>query len=106
MVWGGPRLLRPGPRIDGALTFNGALLQDPSPTPPPSHPEKCVWGGQGPPSLLLCKQLQAAQARLSYLEQAMVERSIVSRQEALICDLENKMEFQSIQVKRFEVWRW
>lgn len=77
-------------------------------TPPrhPSHPERCVWVGQGPPSLLLCKQLQAAQARLSYLEQAMVERSIVSRQEALICDLENKMEFQSIQVKRFEVRRW
>ncbi|KAM3826243.1 unconventional myosin-XVIIIb [Vipera latastei] len=51
----------------------------------------------------LQERLQAAQARLSYLEQAMVERSIVSRQEALICDLENKMEFQSIQVKRFEV---
>ncbi|XP_039218569.1 unconventional myosin-XVIIIb isoform X2 [Crotalus tigris] len=50
----------------------------------------------------LQERLQAAQARLSYLEQAMVERSIVSRQEALICDLENKMEFQSIQVKRFE----
>ncbi|XP_063171538.1 unconventional myosin-XVIIIb [Candoia aspera] len=51
----------------------------------------------------LQEKLQAAQARLSYLEQAMVERSIVSRQEALICDLENKMEFQSVQIKRFEV---
>lgn len=36
----------------------------------------------------------------------MVERSIVSRQEALICDLESKMEFQSVQIKRFEVGRW
>lgn len=36
----------------------------------------------------------------------MVERSIVSRQEALICDLESKMEFQSVQIKRFEVERW
>lgn len=79
-------------------------------TPPchatPPTQRSVFGGGQGPPSLLLCKQLQAAQARLCYLEQAMVERSIVSRQEALICDLENKMEFQSIQVKRFEVGRW
>ncbi|KAG8145951.1 hypothetical protein E2320_012388 [Naja naja] len=51
----------------------------------------------------LQERLQAAQARLAYLEQAMVERSIVSRQEALICDLESKMEFQSVQIKRFEV---
>lgn len=36
----------------------------------------------------------------------MVERSIVSRQEALICDLESKMEFQSVQIKRFEVGCW
>lgn len=75
------------------------------PTPP--RPENCAWGdclGCYLPSLPL--QLQAAQARLSYLEQAMVERSIVSRQEALICDLESKMEFQSVQIKRFEVERW
>ncbi|XP_032085222.1 unconventional myosin-XVIIIb [Thamnophis elegans] len=51
----------------------------------------------------LQERLQAAQARLSYLEQATVERSIVSRQEAVICDLESKMEFQSVQIKRFEV---
>ncbi|XP_078237994.1 LOW QUALITY PROTEIN: unconventional myosin-XVIIIb [Pogona vitticeps] len=51
----------------------------------------------------LQEKLQAAQARVTYLEQAMVERSIVSRQEALICDLENKMEFQSVQIKRFEL---
>ncbi|XP_063000028.1 unconventional myosin-XVIIIb [Elgaria multicarinata webbii] len=51
----------------------------------------------------LQEKLQVAQARVVYLEQAMVERSIVSRQEALICDLENKMEFQSVQIKRFEI---
>uniref|UniRef100_A0A670ZYM7 Myosin motor domain-containing protein n=1 Tax=Pseudonaja textilis TaxID=8673 RepID=A0A670ZYM7_PSETE len=52
---------------------------------------------------VLQERLQAAQARLAHLEQATVERSIVSRQEALICDLESKMEFQSVQIKRFEV---
>lgn len=31
-------------------------------------------------------------------------RSIVSKQEARVCDLENKLEFQRGQVKRFEVW--
>ncbi|KAL8179978.1 UNVERIFIED_CONTAM: hypothetical protein K2H54_001934 [Gekko kuhli] len=51
----------------------------------------------------LQEKLQAAQAQLAYLEQSMVERSIVSRQEALICDLENKMEFQRVQIKRFEM---
>lgn len=30
-------------------------------------------------------------------------RSIVSKQEARVCDLENKLEFQRGQVKRFEV---
>ncbi|XP_026541266.1 unconventional myosin-XVIIIb [Notechis scutatus] len=52
---------------------------------------------------VLQERLQVAQARLAHLEQATVERSIVSRQEALICDLESKMEFQSVQIKRFEV---
>ncbi|XP_074869174.1 unconventional myosin-XVIIIb isoform X2 [Carettochelys insculpta] len=51
----------------------------------------------------LQEKLQAAQARLAYAEQSMVERSIVSRQEALICDLESKLEFQSVQIKRFEM---
>ncbi|XP_077776126.1 unconventional myosin-XVIIIb isoform X4 [Podarcis muralis] len=51
----------------------------------------------------LQEKLQVSQARVVYLEQSMVERSIVSRQEALICDLENKMEFQSVQIKRFEM---
>uniref|UniRef100_A0A8C8S369 Myosin XVIIIB n=1 Tax=Pelusios castaneus TaxID=367368 RepID=A0A8C8S369_9SAUR len=51
----------------------------------------------------LQEKLQVAQARIAYMEQSMVERSIVSRQEALICDLENKLEFQSVQIKRFEM---
>ncbi|XP_039360978.1 unconventional myosin-XVIIIb isoform X2 [Mauremys reevesii] len=51
----------------------------------------------------LQEKLQAAQARIVYVEQSMVERSIVSRQEALICDLENKLGFQSVQIKRFEM---
>ncbi|XP_074976223.1 unconventional myosin-XVIIIb isoform X1 [Caretta caretta] len=51
----------------------------------------------------LQEKLQAARARIAYVEQSMVERSIVSRQEALICDLENKLEFQSVQIKRFEM---
>ncbi|XP_065424958.1 unconventional myosin-XVIIIb isoform X3 [Chrysemys picta bellii] len=51
----------------------------------------------------LQEKLQMAQARIAYVEQSMVERSIVSRQEALICDLENKLEFQSVQIKRFEM---
>ncbi|XP_068102632.1 unconventional myosin-XVIIIb-like [Hyperolius riggenbachi] len=48
-------------------------------------------------------KLQVAQGRIDYFEQSMVERSIVSRQEAVICDLENKLEFQRAQIKRFEM---
>ncbi|XP_075681988.1 unconventional myosin-XVIIIb [Rhinoderma darwinii] len=51
----------------------------------------------------LQEKLQAAQSRIDYLEQSMVERSIVSRQEAVICDMENKLEFQRAQIKRFEM---
>ncbi|KAM3938083.1 unconventional myosin-XVIIIb [Leptodactylus fuscus] len=51
----------------------------------------------------LQEKLQAAQSRIEYLEQSMVERSIVSRQEAVICDMENKLEFQRAQIKRFEM---
>ncbi|XP_055972547.1 unconventional myosin-XVIIIb, partial [Sorex fumeus] len=47
--------------------------------------------------------LQVAQMRIEYLEKSTVDRSIVSRQEAIICDLENKTEFQKVQIKRFEV---
>ncbi|XP_006249640.2 unconventional myosin-XVIIIb [Rattus norvegicus] len=51
----------------------------------------------------LWEQLQVAQLRIQYLEQSTVERAIVSRQEAIICDLESKTEFQKVQMKRFEV---
>ncbi|KAF6082176.1 myosin XVIIIB [Phyllostomus discolor] len=51
----------------------------------------------------LQEQLQVAQMRIEYLEKSTVDRAIVSRQEAIICDLENKTEFQKVQIKRFEV---
>ncbi|XP_007946175.1 unconventional myosin-XVIIIb [Orycteropus afer afer] len=51
----------------------------------------------------LQEQLQVAQMHIEYLEQSTVDRAIVSRQEAIICDLENKTEFQRVQIKRFEV---
>ncbi|XP_072808930.1 unconventional myosin-XVIIIb [Vicugna pacos] len=51
----------------------------------------------------LQEQLQVAQMRIEYLERSTVDRAIVSRQEAVICDLENKTEFQKVQIKRFEV---
>ncbi|NXR69905.1 MY18B protein, partial [Rhadina sibilatrix] len=44
-----------------------------------------------------------AQARAAQLEQCPAERSIVSRQEARIRELESQMEFQAVQMKRFEV---
>ncbi|KAM6155724.1 unconventional myosin-XVIIIb [Rhynchocyon petersi] len=51
----------------------------------------------------LQEQLQVAQMHIEYLEQSTVDRAIVSRQEKIICDLENKTEFQKVQIKRFEV---
>lgn len=48
-------------------------------------------------------QLQQCTSRLQFLESSTVGRSIVSKQEARVCDLENKLEFQRGQVKRFEV---
>ncbi|XP_006890529.1 PREDICTED: unconventional myosin-XVIIIb [Elephantulus edwardii] len=51
----------------------------------------------------LQEQLQVAQLHITYLEQSTVDRAIVSRQEKVICDLENKTEFQKVQIKRFEV---
>nr|XP_055063633.1 unconventional myosin-XVIIIb-like isoform X1 [Misgurnus anguillicaudatus]XP_055063634.1 unconventional myosin-XVIIIb-like isoform X1 [Misgurnus anguillicaudatus] len=51
----------------------------------------------------LQEQLQTSVARVQFLESSTVARSIVSKQEARICDLENKLEFQRGQVKRFEV---
>ncbi|NXL57647.1 MY18B protein, partial [Chordeiles acutipennis] len=51
----------------------------------------------------LQEKLQAAQARAERLEQCPAERSIVSRQEARIRDLESQLDFQAVQMKRFEV---
>lgn len=50
-------------------------------------------------------QLQQTVSRVQFLESSTVGRSIVSKQEARVCDLENKLEFQRGQVKRFEVWK-
>ncbi|XP_074966844.1 unconventional myosin-XVIIIb [Phalacrocorax aristotelis] len=51
----------------------------------------------------LQEKLQAAQARVVCLEQCPAERSIISRQEARIRDLESQLDFQAVQMKRFEV---
>ncbi|NXE82084.1 MY18B protein, partial [Cochlearius cochlearius] len=51
----------------------------------------------------LQEKLQAAQARVVRLEQCPAERSIISRQEARIRDLESQLDFQAVQMKRFEV---
>ncbi|XP_051973250.1 unconventional myosin-XVIIIb-like isoform X1 [Xyrauchen texanus] len=51
----------------------------------------------------LQEELQTSVARIQFLDSSTVARSIVSKQEARICDLENKLEFQRGQVKRFEV---
>ncbi|XP_061118612.1 unconventional myosin-XVIIIb-like isoform X2 [Conger conger] len=48
-------------------------------------------------------ELQQSVTRLQFLESSTVARSIVSKQEARVCDLENKLEFQRGQIKRFEV---
>ena len=51
----------------------------------------------------LFSQLQSSVSRVQFLESSTVGRSIVSKQEARVCDLENKLEFHRGQVKRFEV---
>uniref|UniRef100_A0A3B3XIC3 Myosin motor domain-containing protein n=1 Tax=Poecilia mexicana TaxID=48701 RepID=A0A3B3XIC3_9TELE len=51
----------------------------------------------------LQEELQQCLSRVQFLESSTVGRSIVSKQEARVCDLENKLEFQKGQVKRFEV---
>ncbi|KAL0965272.1 hypothetical protein UPYG_G00279090 [Umbra pygmaea] len=51
----------------------------------------------------LQEELTTNTARVQFLESSTVGRSIVSMQEARVCDLENKLEFQRGQVKRFEV---
>lgn len=55
--------------------------------------------------LRLCPlpQLQGLQSQLEFLEQSMVDKSLVSRQEAKIRELETRLEFERTQVKRLEV---
>lgn len=52
---------------------------------------------------LCVPQLQALQSQLDFQEQSMVEKSLVSRQEAKTRELESKLEFERTQVKRLEV---
>ncbi|XP_061683940.1 unconventional myosin-XVIIIa isoform X4 [Syngnathoides biaculeatus] len=46
--------------------------------------------------------MQVLQSQLDFQEQSMVEKSLVSRQEAKIRELEAKLEFEKTQVKRLE----
>ncbi|KAM9853400.1 unconventional myosin-XVIIIa [Aulostomus maculatus] len=48
------------------------------------------------------EKMQALQSQLDFQEQSMVEKSLVSRQEAKIRELETKLEFEKTQVKRLE----
>ncbi|KAK7882718.1 hypothetical protein WMY93_028892 [Mugilogobius chulae] len=48
------------------------------------------------------EKMQALQSQLEFQEQSMVEKSLVSRQEAKIRELETKLEFERTQVKRLE----
>ncbi|XP_029467003.1 unconventional myosin-XVIIIa isoform X14 [Rhinatrema bivittatum] len=48
------------------------------------------------------EKLQGLQSQLEFLEQSMVDKSLVSRQEAKIRELETKLEFERTQVKRLE----
>lgn len=55
------------------------------------------------PFVPLIPQLQALQSQVEFLEQSMVDKSLVSRQEAKIRELETRLEFERTQVKRLEV---
>uniref|UniRef100_A0A8C6PK55 Myosin XVIIIA n=1 Tax=Nothobranchius furzeri TaxID=105023 RepID=A0A8C6PK55_NOTFU len=48
------------------------------------------------------EKMQVLQSQLDFQEQSMVEKSLVSRQEAKIRELETKLEFEKTQVKRLE----
>ncbi|XP_073902607.1 unconventional myosin-XVIIIa isoform X8 [Castor canadensis] len=48
------------------------------------------------------EKLQALQSQVEFLEQSMVDKSLVSRQEAKIRELETRLEFEKTQVKRLE----
>uniref|UniRef100_A0A7N6A5L2 Myosin motor domain-containing protein n=1 Tax=Anabas testudineus TaxID=64144 RepID=A0A7N6A5L2_ANATE len=48
------------------------------------------------------EKLHSLQSQLEFQEQSMVEKSLVSRQEAKIRELETKLEFERTQIKRLE----
>ncbi|NXX27119.1 MY18A protein, partial [Nicator chloris] len=50
----------------------------------------------------LQEKLQGLQSQLEFLEQSMVDKSLVCRQEAKIRELETRLEFERTQVKRLE----
>ncbi|KAM9003507.1 unconventional myosin-XVIIIa isoform 11-T14 [Sarcophilus harrisii] len=50
----------------------------------------------------LQEKMQALQSQVEFLEQSMVDKSLVSRQEAKIRELETRLEFEKTQVKRLE----
>ncbi|XP_045427018.1 unconventional myosin-XVIIIa isoform X3 [Pipistrellus kuhlii] len=50
----------------------------------------------------LQEKLQALQSQVEFLQQSMVDKSLVSRQEAKIRELETRLEFERTQVKRLE----
>ncbi|NXH60724.1 MY18A protein, partial [Rhabdornis inornatus] len=50
----------------------------------------------------LQEKLQGLQSQMEFLEQSMVDKSLVSRQEAKIRELETRLEFERTQVKRLE----
>ncbi|XP_012503753.1 PREDICTED: unconventional myosin-XVIIIa isoform X3 [Propithecus coquereli] len=50
----------------------------------------------------LQEKLQGLQSQVEFLEQSMVDKSLVSRQEAKIRELETRLEFERTQVKRLE----
>lgn len=54
-------------------------------------------------TLHVLRQLTALQSQLEFQEQSMVDKSLVSRQEAKIRETETKLEFEKTQVKRLEV---
>ncbi|XP_019714468.1 unconventional myosin-XVIIIa-like isoform X2 [Hippocampus comes] len=49
------------------------------------------------------EKLHSLQSQLEFQEQSMVEKSLVSRQEAKIRELETKLEYERTQIKRLEI---
>lgn len=68
--------------------------------------EQCSLGSDCPCFYALMShllQLHSLQSQLEFQEQSMVQKSLVSRQEAKIRELETKLEYERTQIKRLEV---